>query len=52
MVYQIESSMRQEIRMLKRHKKDDLIDHFGCKLLKIGWETSNFENEEEIIEFD
>ena len=51
MVSQIEKSMRKEIATLRKYQKDDLIDHFANKLLKIGWETSKFETGENMIEF-
>ena len=51
MAQQIDESICEEINTLKRHKKDDLIDHFSNKLLKIAWETSKFETGENMIEF-
>ena len=51
MVNQIDKSMRLEITTLRKHNKEDLIDHFANKVLKIGWETSRFETGENMIEF-
>ena len=52
MAKQIDESICQEVNTLKRHRKDDLIDHFANKLLKIAWETSKFETGENMIEFE
>ena len=51
MVKQIEGAMKKEVATLRNYQKDDLIDHFANKLLKIGWEASKFETGENMIEF-
>ena len=51
MVEQIEGAMKKEVATLRNYQKDDLIDHFANKLLKIGWEASKFETGENMIEF-
>ena len=52
MVAEIKNNMDQEIRALESSNNNDLLDHFGNKVLKIAWEASKFENGESLMDFD
>mgnify|MGYP006097203453 CR=1 FL=1 len=52
MVADITNNMNQEILALENTSDPDLLEHFGNKMLKIGWEASKFEIGEALIEFE
>ena len=43
MVADVTNNMNQEILALEKSSDPHLLEHFGNKMLKIGWEASKFE---------
>ena len=52
MIAGVTKNMNQEILALENSSDPQLLEHFGNKMLKIGWEASKFEIDEAMIDFE
>ena len=52
MVATVTNNMNQEILALEKSNDPHLLEHFGNKMLKIGWEASKFEIGDAQIDFE
>ena len=52
MVADVTNNMNQEILALEKSSDPHLLEHFGNKMLKIGWEASKFEIDEAMIDIE